>query len=113
MLEQRSWLRKKKYIASSFSIPKSSKIKEAIRKGVKPGDVVYMITSIRQGGKYTHAVIVVKVTKNMIYYAGHTNNRACQSLEKYFEDGVSWGWVLGIKPKVEFNLMKGIERLVC
>lgn len=113
VLEQRSWLRKKKYIASSFSITKSSKIKEAIRKGVKPGDVVYMITSIRQGGKYTHAVIVVKVTKNIIYYAGHTNNRACQDLETYFEDGVSLGWLLGIKPKVEFNLMKGIDRLVC
>ena len=49
----------------------------------------------------------------MIYYAGHTNNRACQDLETYFEDGVSLGWLLGIKPKVEFNLMKGIDRLVC
>lgn len=37
-------------------------------------------------GSVNHATIITKVTNKMIYYAGHSNNRACMPVTTFFSD---------------------------
>ncbi|NMC57496.1 MAG: CHAP domain-containing protein [Eubacteriaceae bacterium] len=83
--EQYAYFKKSEYNYKNILIKSISDIKDAIKEGVKAGDLIYFDNDT--DGTVDHAAIISKVDGGMIYYCAHTFSRYNQPLSNYFQTG--------------------------
>lgn len=83
--EQCDYFKNSKYYSKDLSIKNISDIKDAIKEGVKAGDLIYFDND--KDGTVDHAAMISKVDSGMIYYTAHTFARYNQPLSNYFKTG--------------------------
>lgn len=90
-----------KYIIQNITerltiINSGSNLKKEIKTfNLRKGDVMYF----NSGRGYTHATIISKVTDNMIYYAGHSNNRSMEKITNFLNENNHFVKICRIKDK--------------
>lgn len=90
-----------KYIIQNITerltiINSGSNLKKEIKTfNLRKGDVMYF----NSGRGYTHATIISKVTDNMIYYAGHSNNRYMEKITNFLNENNHFVKICRIKDK--------------
>lgn len=83
--EQYAYYKKSEYDCKNLSIKSISDIKDAIKEGVKAGDLIYFDND--KDGTVDHAAMISNVDSGMIYYTAHTFARYNQPLSNYFKTG--------------------------
>ncbi len=83
--EQYAYFKKSEYHYKNFLIQNISNIKDAIKEGIKAGDLIYFDNDI--DGAPDHAAIISKVDSRMVFYCAHTFSRYNQPLSNYFKTG--------------------------
>lgn len=84
VLKQMNWLINSNYSWNWLWIRNAEFIKAVIKRGLKAGDVAYLMTDMHAKGDVTHAIFISRVEKNKISYAGHTRSRDYENLLNYF-----------------------------